>query len=260
MEERKSTGNVSERPTTNPPGDSGKGHRGNNGRRGTGFWSLLAILLGVVAAILLILTIYFALRPRPVRVVERAVTATPLPTPLPQVVPPTSVPIAPTVTNTPTSIFATSTPLPDPPTTPLPRQTVAEDQGDRGVSPTVEVEMCQKGGVAWHNPNQPNGELFGEATLGEADENCWLVGQIWTDRAGAAEVWVFAIAPGATVTFADYRGGIAWFFVGDRSAVEADLEKQERELRARDSQAEITQVFLPDEANRCRLVVAATSR
>jgi len=247
MGEGRSAGNTSGRSEVDSPREP-KGNRPkNNDRWGAGFLRLLAILLSVVAAILLILAIYFALRPRPVRVVERVITATPFPTPLPQVVPPTRVTSGPAATNTPTSIFATPTPLPNPPTTPLPRQ------------PTVEVETCQKGGVAWHNPNQPGGELFGETTLGDADEDCWLVGQIWTDRAGTAEVWIFAIAPGTTVTFTDYRGGIAWFFAGERSVVEADLGKQERELRTRDPQAEITKVFLPDEANRCWLVVAATS-
>ncbi len=215
---------------------------GTDGFWGACFSKVFTILLGLVALVLLILTLYFALRPRPVRIVERVLTPTPLPTTVPQLVPPTSLPVVPTVTNTPTSIYATSTPLPDPVLTPLPRQTAGG-------------ETCQKSGLAWDNANRVSDELYGETTLGDSQEQCWLVGQIWTDQRGRDEVWVFAIPPGEVVAFANYRGGTAWYFSGNQTAVQADLAKQEEELRARDPNAMVYRVFLPEQVSQCPLVV-----
>jgi hypothetical protein len=115
-------------------------------------------------------------------------------------------------------------------------------------------EVCQKGGVAWHDPNRDD-ELYGPATLGEANERCWIVGQIWTHNGEMADVWVFVLLPGATVTFAGHRGGIAWFFSGSQEAVFADLEKQIKELQAKDPRARISRLILPEGGNQCRLVV-----
>lgn len=211
----------------------------------------LAVILTVVAVILLVLMLYFALRPRPVEVVKQVVTSTPTRTSVPLLIPPPLPTTAPTVTSTPTSIFET----------PVPPGTADPSAATGQPLPTVPASgienSCRKGGVAWHDENREGGGLYGEATLGDAKERCWLVGQIWTDQGEVAEAWVFAIAPGSVATFSNYRGGIAWFFAGDQAAVQADLEKQEGELKAKDQSTKITKVMLPNEANQCRLVVRA---
>jgi hypothetical protein len=201
--------------------------------------------VGAAAVIFFALMLYFALRPRPARLVERPVTVTPTASPLPQVLPSPFATAAPTITKTPTSIFAPRTP--DPPVTGSPE----------GREKSEEPAVCQKGGVAWHDPNRDD-ELYGPATLGEAGERCWLVGQIWTHNGEMADVWVFALLPGTTVTFAGHRGGIAWFFSGSQEAVFADLEKQLKELQAKDPRARISRLILPEGGTQCRLVVKVT--
>jgi hypothetical protein len=97
----------------------------------------------------------------------------------------------------------------------------------------------------------PFGQVHTDLTFG--DNECWITGQIWTDNPLAR--WVFALPPGRFATISGFRGGTAWFLSGRIANIEAELQKQVRDLEARQPGIPTHIIVLPRDSGKFPVLI-----